>query len=204
MSKAKDKPKGRGRPPKFDPAMCEKARKLLKLGALNKDIADFFGIDVRTFDRWQARYPEFKSAVEQGKMVPDDRVELSLLQRALGYSHPAEKIFMHEGKIVRAEYTEHYPPDTGAAAFWLKNRRPDAWRDRHHHEVGGANGGPIQVDIRTRTAQVMKDPVALQAASALYDRISGLEGAEAVIAPHENGHQNGHSNGSSRNGSRKH
>jgi hypothetical protein len=26
-------------------------------------------------------------------------------------------------------YTEHCPPDVGAAFIWLKNRDPDRWRD---------------------------------------------------------------------------
>jgi hypothetical protein len=30
---------------------------------------------------------------------------------------------------VYAPYTEHVPPDTTAAIFWLKNRNPSAWRD---------------------------------------------------------------------------
>src|SRR5271156_4205245 len=31
--------------------------------------------------------------------------------------------------IERLEYIEYYPPDTAAMCFWLKNRRPDRWRD---------------------------------------------------------------------------
>jgi hypothetical protein len=31
---------------------------------------------------------------------------------------------------VYAEYTEHYPPDTGAASLWLRNRQPEKWRDK--------------------------------------------------------------------------
>ena len=34
-----------------------------------------------------------------------------------------------DGKIVEHKYVEHYPPDTAAICFWLKNRRPDQWRD---------------------------------------------------------------------------
>ena len=34
-----------------------------------------------------------------------------------------------DGKITEHRYIEHYPPDTTAALFWLKNRRPDRWRD---------------------------------------------------------------------------
>jgi hypothetical protein len=34
-----------------------------------------------------------------------------------------------DGKIVEHKYIEHYPPDTTAMIFFLKNRRPDRWRD---------------------------------------------------------------------------
>jgi hypothetical protein len=39
---------------------------------------------------------------------------------------------------VYAPYVEHVAPDTTAAIFWLKNRRPDLWRDKqdHQHELG--------------------------------------------------------------------
>jgi hypothetical protein len=30
---------------------------------------------------------------------------------------------------VVVHYTEHCPPDVGAAFIWLKNRDPDRWRD---------------------------------------------------------------------------
>lgn len=54
----------------------------------------------------------------------------ALFHRAKGYSHPAFKIFNANGAPLVVPYTEQYPPDTGADAFWLKNRRPNEWRDR--------------------------------------------------------------------------
>ena len=68
-----------------------------------------------------------------------------------GYTHDAVKIFQHQGEPVRVPYREHVPPDTTAAIFWLKNRRPEEWRDRHNHEISGKNGGAIEV---TDTAAV--------------------------------------------------
>ena len=51
-------------------------------------------------------------------------------QRANGYSHPAVKAFLNrDGNIVEHHYTEHYPPDPTSMIYWLKNRRPDRWRD---------------------------------------------------------------------------
>ena len=74
--------------------------------------------------------------LDAGKQAADDRVERSLYQRANGYSHPAVKTFMtRDGKTVEHKYTEHYPPDTTAAIFFLKNRRPDRWRDVQNIEA---------------------------------------------------------------------
>jgi hypothetical protein len=44
-------------------------------------------------------------------------------------------------------YTEHCPPDTTACIFWLKNRRPDLWREKVLTEVSGPDGGPIPTQI---------------------------------------------------------
>src|SRR4029077_12993032 len=64
------------------------------------------------------------------------RVERSLSLRANGYSYDAVKIFMPAGpkQPVVVHYTEHCPPDVGAAFIWLKNRDPDRWRDVPHVE----------------------------------------------------------------------
>jgi hypothetical protein len=42
---------------------------------------------------------------------------------------------------VYAPYTEHYPPDTTAAIFWLKNRRRNEWRDRQLDTNDDGEGG---------------------------------------------------------------
>jgi hypothetical protein len=34
----------------------------------------------------------------------------------------------------------YYPPDTGAATMWLKNRRGDVWRDKSEIRGPGPNG----------------------------------------------------------------
>jgi hypothetical protein len=59
----------------------------------------------------------------------DADVAVSLRKRALGYEQPSEKIFLSRaGAIVRAETTDHIPPDTKAAETWLFNRQPDKWK----------------------------------------------------------------------------
>jgi hypothetical protein len=51
-------------------------------------------------------------------------------------NYGAVKIFMPAGakKPIYAPYVEHIPPDVTACIFWLKNRRPDLWRDTHQLE----------------------------------------------------------------------
>lgn len=150
----------RGRPTSFRPEYVEQAKKLSALGATDLEMANFFEVSLSTYYLWKHAHPTFSDALKLGKGAADERVEKSLYQRAVGYSHPAEKIFNNNGRIIRAGYTEHYPPDTGACAFWLKNRRKDDWKDRVVSEHTGPDGGPIEVssvadEIRKRLDELV-------------------------------------------------
>lgn len=143
-----------GRPTKFKPEFVEQARKLCELGATDYELADFFEIDRATIYRWQASYPEFCDALKAGKVAADERVERSLYHRATGYTFKSEKVFQFQGAIVRADTIEHVAPDTTAMIFWLKNRRPDLWRDKHDIEHTGKDGEPLVpvLNVFTRSA----------------------------------------------------
>lgn len=119
-----------GRPTEYNPAYAEQVKSLCKLGATDAEIADFFGVNELTFYRWKAKYPEFCKSVRAAKLEADERVERSLYHRAVGYTFSSEKIFQHSGEIIRAKTREHVPPDTAACTLWLKNRRPDQWREK--------------------------------------------------------------------------
>lgn len=135
-----------GRPTDYEPEYAEQAAKLCALGATDVEVADFFGVDVRTVYRWKHAHPEFCQSLNAGKEKADERVVNSLYQKAVGYTFESEKIFNHQGTILRAPTREHVPPDTSAAIFWLKNRKPDDWRDKQEHEHAGKGGGPIQTE----------------------------------------------------------
>jgi hypothetical protein len=127
-----------GRPSKYDPAFVEQARKLCELGATDADLADFFGVHRATLYRWKHDSPEFCDALKAGKEASDDRVERSLYHKAVGYTFESEEIrVLRDGTVVRVPTKEHVPPDTTAAIFWLKNRRPEQWRDKHDVEHSG-------------------------------------------------------------------
>ena len=132
-----------GRPTKFKPEFVEQAAKLCNLGATDADLADFFDVSVRTIERWRSENEAFCRAIKTAKDIADDRVERSLYQRAIGYQTDAVKIFQYEGSEVIVPYRENVQADVTAQIFWLKNRRPEKWRDvknvdgnhRHHHSA---------------------------------------------------------------------
>jgi hypothetical protein len=128
-----------GRPSKYKPEFAAQAKKLCVLGATNLELAEFFDVSLPTIDSWAIRYPEFLGALKAGKDEADNRVERSLYQRAVGYTQSAVKIFMpaKAKEPVYAPYLEHFPPDTTAQIFWLKNRRRMEWRDKQELEHSG-------------------------------------------------------------------
>jgi hypothetical protein len=141
-----------GRPSVYQPEFCTTvltSEAIRDGGATDQVIADHIGVDRASIRRWRDEHPEFADACAQAKDAADDVVEASLFQRAKGYEHEAVKIGFHEGRPVYADYTERYAPDTGAAMNWLKNRRPDRWRERVEHT--GADGK----DLQPQTINVM-------------------------------------------------
>lgn len=127
-------PKPVGRPVSYGPELAQKAAQYCELGATDFEIARILGIDTVTLYRWKNTYPEFCKALIAGKDHADERVVRSLFHRAVGYSFESEKVFNYQGEIVRAKVIEHVPPDIGAATLWLKNRRPEEWRERKEIE----------------------------------------------------------------------
>lgn len=134
-----------GRPTDYRDEFCEQAVKLCKIGATDQELADFFEVNVSTIHRWKISHPEFCDALKTGKAAADERVERSLFAKATGFEHDAVKIFNDEGIPLVVPYREKVAPDTTACIFWLKNRRPQEWRDRTQQEVSGPDGSPLTV-----------------------------------------------------------
>jgi len=124
-----------GRPTAFKPEYVEQAKKLAELGATDRELAEFFYVSESTLYLWKHTQPEFSEALKLGKEASDARVVQSLYRRAIGYSHDAVKIMTVDGSVQEVPYVEHYPPDTTAGIFWLKNRDPERWRDKRELEV---------------------------------------------------------------------
>jgi hypothetical protein len=127
---AKKTAKPEGRPTKYDSSLCKKVKKLCLLGATDKDLADFLEVTESTINNWKIEHPEFLESIKKGKKEADANVANRLYKRALGYSHPDTDVRVCDGMIVKTPMIKHYPPDTTAGIFWLKNRQPERWRDK--------------------------------------------------------------------------
>ena len=134
-----------GRPTKYDDKFAEQAYKYCLLGADDRRLAELFEVAESTVNNWKNDYPEFLDSIKKGRDIADAEVGKSLYDRAMGYSHTEDKIFVHDGVPVIVPTIKHYPPDATSAIFWLKNRQPAKWRDTQNIEVSGLNGGPITV-----------------------------------------------------------
>jgi len=128
------------RPSKYDPLITPVlARALAREGHTDTEIAGRLEppVNVATLNRWKLEYPEFRESLNEGKAIVDARVEDSLLRRALGFTSTETRLEakadesgkpLRGGKVIKT--TKQVIPDVTACIFWLKNRRPDQWRDK--------------------------------------------------------------------------
>lgn len=110
-------------------------------GLTDEQIARNMGISVRTLYKWKKKYGQIGQALKKGKEVVDREVENALLRSALGYEYE-EQALTNKGEVVTLR--KYQPPNTTAAIFWLKNRKPQEWRDKQQVEHTGKDDGPIE------------------------------------------------------------
>lgn len=117
-------------------------------GLTDEQIAKNMNINPATLYDWKNKYPKFSEALKKGKEIIDYQVENALLKRALGYDYQEEKVEVSEkdGRKV-IQVIKHVPADTTAQIFWLKNRRPDKWRDKPENKDSGSEGVQIIDDL---------------------------------------------------------
>jgi hypothetical protein len=129
-----------GRPTKYEPRFCKIASVACELGATDVKLAELFDVNESTITEWKNTYPEFSASTKAGKAVYDDPVEASLAKSALGFKRSIERLGKDGCPV---ECFEEVPPNPVSAIFWLKNRRPDRWRDKQEHELTGKDGAAI-------------------------------------------------------------
>lgn len=114
-------------------------------GLIDEQIAHNIGISRSTLNEWAKKFPVISDTLKKGKAPVDFEVENALLKRALGYDVeeitteieelPTGKTDENGMPIIKQKKhvrktKKHIAPDVTAQIFWLKNRKPDKWRDK--------------------------------------------------------------------------
>lgn len=104
-------------------------------GLTDEQIAHNIGISVSTLNNWKNNHVEILESLKKGKEVVDRQVENALLKRALGYEYEEVKEKFECGVMTERIVTKkEVVADTTAQIFWLKNRKPEKWRDKPEYE----------------------------------------------------------------------
>jgi hypothetical protein len=133
----------------------DQVERLCRTGAIDTDIAEFFNVAVSTVYEWKTAYPEFSEAIKRGKAKVDREVADKLIDRAMGAKFVVQKevklksvSYLNGKKDSEEERVEvvdlhmEAPPDTQALIFFLKNRRPDLYRERQEVEHSANKEAP--------------------------------------------------------------
>ena len=78
-------------------------------GLTDEQIAHNMGISAKTLYNWKEKHLQILHALKRSKDVADRQVENALFENAIN-------------------------GNTTAQIFWLKNRKPDKWRDKQEYE----------------------------------------------------------------------
>lgn len=105
-------------------------------GLTEKQIAHNLGVAYSTFRVYKEKYPALSAVLKKGREVIDFEVEGALIKRALGYSYVEVTKELVEDettgsaklKVVKT-VTKQVAPDVTAQIFWLKNRKPNEWKN---------------------------------------------------------------------------
>ena len=138
-------------------------------GLTDEQIAKNMGISRSTLNEWRNKYPDISDTLKKGKEIVDIVTENALYKKAIGIKEILKKpikvkeVVYDNGKRVKEtekiEYADeevYFPPDVTALIFWLKNRKPDKWKDKPI-EVADNNNEKIAASIE-RLSDIIATP----------------------------------------------
>lgn len=129
-----------GRETDYDPSIDAIAKDLAAGGKNRTQIAEALGINRTTLYRWMERHKSLSNAIKHGMLLATDLVEEALHKAACGYRYREDRL-TPIGTVESVELER--APDTAAAKFLLKNRRPEDWQDKQQVDHSGAI--PVQI-----------------------------------------------------------
>lgn len=156
------------RPSKYETHVAprfEEIQDWVRNGATDEEVAKRLGISRSTFCEYKNEFSEFSDTLKKGKDFVDAQVENALLQRALGYDFKEITKELRDGELVPTKIvTKHMAPDITAQIFWLKNRRPEQWRekptpvgDEQQAKEAEYDASSLRTALSTRKIQGLED-----------------------------------------------
>lgn len=142
-----------------------------RAGLTDEEIARQIGISRSTLVEWKKKYPPIKKALSAGKDFADRLVEDSLYKKAMGFYVFEQKAF----KVKNIEYDEngkkisekeelqtaeerHYiEPDIKAIIFWLKNRKPEIWKEKIEENSVDEEGSGVLILTPSQVEKISRE-----------------------------------------------
>ena len=151
--KVTKKNQGPGRQSKWD-EVKERLAEIeiwLRDGLTEAQVCKNLGIAVSTFNTYKSKYPELVTVIKKGKETQIIEVENALFKNATGYYFyvdEAIKVKDAEGgeRIEKIRLQKFKGPDTGAIAFFLKNKDKSNWTDN-----------PQMIDIKREELKIRQN-----------------------------------------------
>lgn len=134
----------RGRPTEYKKEFNSLACVLCEeTGANNEKLSEAFGVSLTTIKTWFREKKDFRAQVKAGREIFNrEKIEARLIDRCIGYKYTETKVKTVELKggkkqIVKEVTQKVLPPDVNAIMFYLRNRDPKRFNEKHRQQHNG-------------------------------------------------------------------
>lgn len=144
-----------------------------RAGLTDEEISRQIGISRSTLAEWKKKFTQIREALSTGKEFADRLVENSLFKMTQGffvketkglkvknveYDPETGKRLSEKENVVMVEERHYIEPDFKAVAFWLKNRKPDIWKEKVVENAVDEEGTGIVI-LTTEEARQLSEKV---------------------------------------------
>lgn len=144
---------------KYCPEIVETLVKHLIKGSTVTSACHAVGISKAAFYEWMDKKLDFKDTIKKAQAIPDRKVENSLFKMAKGFFKVKEKHYEpnKDGKRVLVKIIEKIMlPNVTATIFYLKNKKPDDFKDRHEHDHSGTVKHEVSLSLKDLKNSIKK------------------------------------------------
>lgn len=100
-------------------------------GLTDQEIFPLMGIKRTAFYKWCREHKEIANAIKEGREPLIVEVEDAFIKECFGYYVTETKtIEKDDGSIETQTMQKYVRPQAGSQIFFLKNRKPERWRER--------------------------------------------------------------------------